>query len=157
MELWVPSVGAKSDKKTPGNKPEEMKFQASVPKNIQFRFPKPFQNRQFFLHETLQCRDGAAPNAAASATEHSKETTSLQPDAVVIYSTMHAFLDQITLHHPQAEEMLMPALNDDTCLTPSIYLHVQEVFSNIFFPHPNGLKDRSVQEMRDTKQYIRNW
>ena len=53
--------------------------------------------------------------------------------------------------------MLMAALQDETCLTPSIHLHVEEVFSPIFFHYPNGLKDRSVWEPRDTSQYIRQW
>jgi hypothetical protein len=52
-------------------------------------------------------------------------------------------------------KLLVAALNDETCLTPSIYLHVQEIFSQIFFYYPNGLKDRSVWDPRDTSQYIR--
>ena len=51
----------------------------------------------------------------------------------------------------------MAALQDETRLTPSIHLRVEEVFSPIFFHYPNGLKDRSVWEPRDASQYIRQW
>jgi endonuclease/exonuclease/phosphatase family metal-dependent hydrolase len=107
-----------------------------------------------FLQES---QEGAAPTAAAAATEHSEETTSLPAEKQLIYSIVNAFLNKMTFHHPQAEELLVAALNDETCLTPSICFHVQEVFSQIFFYYPNGLKDRSVWEPRDTSQYIRQW
>ena len=70
---------------------------------------------------------------------------------------MNAFLNKITFHHPQVEELLVAALMDETCLTPAIHLRVKEVFSPVFFHYPNGLKDRSVWEPRDTSQYIRQW
>ena len=63
----------------------------------------------------------------------------------------------MTFHYPQAEEVLVTALNDEACLSQSICLHVQEVFIPIFFHYPNGLKDRSVWEPRDSSQYIRQW
>ncbi len=107
-----------------------------------------------FFQESLE---GAAATAATAATEHSEETTSLPAEKQLIYSIVNAFLNKMTFHHPQAEELLVAALNDETCLTPSIYLHVQEVFSQIFFYYPNGLKDRSVWEPRETSQYIGQW
>jgi hypothetical protein len=77
-------------------------------------------------------------------TEHSEETTNLPAEKQLIYSIVNAFLNNITFHHPQAEDLLVAALKDETCLTPSIHLRIEEVFSPIFFDHPNGLKDRSV-------------
>ena len=53
--------------------------------------------------------------------------------------------------------MLVAALKDETCLTPSIHLRVEEVFSPIFFHYPYGLNDQSVWEPRDTSQYILQW
>ena len=38
-----------------------------------------------------------------------------------------------------------------------VHWRVEEVFSRIFFHYPNGLKDRSVWEPRDTNKYIRQW
>ena len=79
-----------------------------------------------FLQES---QEGAAPTAAAAATEHSEETTSLPAKKQLIYSIVNAFLNKMTFHHLQVEELLVGALNDETCLTPSICFHVQEVFS----------------------------
>ena len=107
-------------------------------------------------HERLhESQEGAAATAATASTEHSEENTSLPVEKQMIYSIVNEFLNKMTFHHPQAEELLVEALNDEACLKPSIYLHVQEVFSQIFFYYPNGLKDRSVWEQRDTGQYIR--
>ena len=100
---------------------------------------------------------GAATTAAAAATEHSEETTSLPTEKQLCYSIVNAFFNNMTFHYAQAEELLVAALNDETCLIPSIFLHVQEVFSQIFFHYPHGLKDRSVWEARDASQYIRQW
>ena len=102
-------------------------------------------------------QEEAAAAAAAAATEHSEETANLPAEKELIYSIVNAFLNNITFDYPQAEELLVAALKDKTCLTPSIHLHVEEVFSPIFFHYPNGLKDRSVWEPRDTSQYIRQW
>lgn len=66
-----------------------------------------------FLQES---QEGAAPTAAAAATEHSEETTSLPAEKQLIYSIVNAFLNKMTFHHPQAEELLVAALNDETCL-----------------------------------------
>ena len=105
----------------------------------------------------LQKAEQAAqiPDDASVATEDSEETTNLPAEKQLIYSIVNAFLDKITFHHPQAEELLMVALQDEMCLTPSIHLHVEEVFSPIFFHYPNGLRDRSVWEPRDSRQHIR--
>ena len=64
----------------------------------------------------------------------------LPAEKQLIYSIVNAFLNNITFHHPQAEELLVAALKDETCLTPSIHLHVEEVFSPIFFHYPKWLK-----------------
>ena len=108
-----------------------------------------------FLQESQE--DATAAAAAAAATEHSEETSNLPAEKQLIYSIVNAFLNKITFHHPQAEELLVAALQDETCLAPSIHLRVKEVFAPIFFHYPNGLKDRSVWEPRDTNKYIRQW
>jgi hypothetical protein len=95
--------------------------------------------------------------AAAAATEHSEETTSLPNQYHLCYAIVNAFFNNITFHHSQAEELLAAALKDETCLPLDIYLHVSEVFSQIFFNYPHGLKDRSVWESRDASQYSRQW
>ena len=100
---------------------------------------------------------GAAANTAAAATEHSEQTTTLPDEKQLIYSIVNAFLNKMTSHYPQAEELLVAALNDDMCLTLPVQLHVQEVFSAIFFHYPNGLQNRSVWEPRDTSRYIDQW
>jgi hypothetical protein len=101
--------------------------------------------------------EDAAAAAAAAATEHSEETTNLPSEKRLIYSIVNAFLNKITFHHPQAEELLVAALNDETCLPHSMHTRVEEVFTPIFIHYPKGLKDRSVWEPRDTNQYIRQW
>jgi hypothetical protein len=102
-------------------------------------------------------QEEAAATAAAAATEHSEETTSLPTEKQLSYSIVNAFLNNMTFHNSHAEELLMAAVNDETCLTPLIMQNVQQVFSQIFFHYPHGLKDRSVWVARDAKQYIRNW
>jgi hypothetical protein len=57
----------------------------------------------------------------------------------------------------QVEDFLMAALKDEECLTPSINVHVQQIFSQIFFYYPRGLKDQSEWQARDASKYIRNW
>ena len=104
-----------------------------------------------------ESQEEEAAAAAAVATEHSEETTNLPAEKALIYSIVYAFLNNITFHHPQAEELLVAALKDETCLTPSIHLRVEEVFSRIFLHYPNGLKDQSVWEPRPTSKYIRQW
>ena len=65
--------------------------------------------------------DGEEPAAAAAvATEHSDQTTSLPDEKQLIYSIVNAFLNNMTFHYPQAEEVLVTALNDEACLSQSI-------------------------------------
>ena len=46
---------------------------------------------------------------------------------------------------------------EETCLPRAIHLRIEEVFAPIFFHYPNGTKDRSVWQPRDTSIYIRQW
>jgi len=54
-----------------------------------------------FLQEA---QDEAATGAAAAATEHSEETTSLPAEKQMIYPIVNAFLNSITFHNSQAEK-----------------------------------------------------
>ena len=103
---------------------------------------------------------------AAAATEHSEEATGPQTefatqerpaDQNMVYAIVNEFLGQITLNNPEAEQLLLTALEGESCLTPSMQQRIEEVFSPIFFNYPNGLKDRSVWEPRDAGKYIRQW
>jgi len=105
-----------------------------------------------------------AAAAAAAATEHSEDASTpelasqeLPADKKMTYSIVNEFLGKITFNNPVAEDMLIAALTDESCLTPSMHLRVEEVFSRIFFHYPKGLKDRSVWETQDTSEYIRQW
>ena len=100
----------------------------------------------------------------AAATEHRPDPSTPQlasqeppADRGMIYAIVNEFLGKITFNNPVAEDMLIAALTDESCLTPSMHLRVEEVFSRIFFHYPNGLKDRSVWETQDTSEYIRQW
>ena len=73
------------------------------------------------------------------------------------YSIVNEFLGKITFNNPVAEELLVAALKDESCLTPSMHWRVEEVFSPIFFHYPKGSKDRSVWEPHDTSEYICQW
>ena len=53
--------------------------------------------------------------------------------------------------HPMLQVRLFLLMDD------LVHWRVEEVFSPIFFHYPNGLKDRSVWEPRDTNKYIRQW
>ena len=81
----------------------------------------------------------------------------LPADKKMIYSIGNEFLGKVAFDNPEAEGLLVAALNDESCLTPSMHSRVQEVFCPIFFHYPNGLKDRSVWEPRDTSKYICQW
>ena len=89
--------------------------------------------------------------AAAAATEHSQDASTpelasqaLPADKTMIYSIVNEFLGKITFSNPEAEELLVAPLNDESCLTPSMHWRLEDVFSPIFFHCPNGLQDRSV-------------
>ena len=99
----------------------------------------------------------AATGAVVTATGHSVETTDLPAEMQIIYDIVNAFFNNITFRHPQAENILVAALKDETCLPRSILLRIEEVFSPIFFHYPNGTQDRSVWKPRDTSKYIRQW
>ena len=79
----------------------------------------------------------------------------------MIYSIVNAFLNNVTFRNLETQEqldkLLVVALNDNRCLTPSIHRHVEEVFSPIFLEYPNGKKDRSASKPRDAKKYIEQW
>ena len=75
----------------------------------------------------------------------------------MVYSIVNEFLGQMTFNNPEAEELLVKALEDESCLTPWMLHRFEEVFSPIFFHYPNGLKDRSVLQPRDTSKYICQW
>jgi hypothetical protein len=108
--------------------------------------------------------DETAAVPPAAATEHRQDPSTpqlasqeLPADRGMIYSIVNEFLGKITFNSPEAEELLVAALKDESCLPPSMHLLLQEVFSPIFFHYPNGLKDRSVWEPRDTSKYIGEW
>jgi hypothetical protein len=112
-------------------------------------------------------QEEAAAAAATAATferiyqlalqEDSEESTNLPSEKQLIYSIVNGFLNSITFHHAQAEELILAALKDESCLSPATQERVEEIFSPIFFEYTNGLKDRTVWSPRDTSQYIRQW
>ena len=63
----------------------------------------------------------------------------------------------MTCNKPEAEQLLLTALEDESCLTLSMQQRIEQVFSPIFSHYTNGLQDRSVWEPRDTGEYIRRW
>ena len=100
----------------------------------------------------------------AAATEHRQDLSTpqlasqdLPTDKGMIYSIVNELLGKITFNSPEAEELLVVALQDESCLPPSMQVLLEEVFSPIFFYYPNGLNDRSVWEPRDTGKYIGEW
>ena len=100
----------------------------------------------------------------AAATEHRQDASTpqlafqeLPADKEMIYSIVNEILGKSTFNNPEAEEVLVATLQDEACLPRSMQLLLDEVFSPIFFHYPNGLKDRSVWEPRDTSKYIGEW
>ena len=92
-----------------------------------------------------------AAAAAAAATEHGQYASTpelasreLQAQKDMIYSIVNGFLGNMTFNNPEAEELLLAALEDEPRMPHDMYQCVQEAFSPIFFHYPNGLKDRSV-------------
>ena len=75
----------------------------------------------------------------------------------MIYSIVNEFLGKVTFNNPEAEALLVAALVDESSLSLQMYARLEEVFSPIFFHYPNGLKDRSVWQPKDTSRYIRQW
>ena len=104
----------------------------------------------------------AAPTAAATQLSADGSTPQLASqevpaDKMMIYSIVNEFLGKITFNNSAAEEMLIAALMHKTCLSPSVHLRVETVFSRIFFYYANGVNDRSGWQPRDTSKYIRQW
>ena len=107
----------------------------------------------------------SAPDEETSAaTEHSQDPSTpqlasqeLPADRGMIYAIVNEFLGKMTLNSPEAEDMLIAALKDESYLPHSMHLLFVEVFSPIFFYYPNGLDDRSVWKPRNTSQYIDEW
>ena len=96
-------------------------------------------------------------NAAAAATEHREEASRLPAEKQLIFSVVDAFLHKMTFYDEQVEALLVDTLNGEARLTEGILLNFQEIFNDIFFYYPNGLKDRSVWEARDTSRFIAHW
>ena len=59
---------------------------------------------------------------------------------------------QITFNNSEAEQLLLTALESESCLPLWMQRRIEEVFSPIFFYYPNGVKDRSVWKPRDTSE-----
>ena len=98
---------------------------------------------------------GTSEEATGPQTEFA--TQDLSTDKKMVYSIVNEFLGQMTLNNPEAERLLLTALQDESCLSPSMHQRIEGMFSPIFFHYPNGLRDRSVWEPRDTSLYIRQW
>jgi len=92
--------------------------------------------------------DGSTPELASQE---------VPADKMMIYSIVNEFLGMITFSNSVAEEMLIAALMDESCLSPSVHLRVEKVFSRIFFYYANGVNDRSGWQPQDTSKYIRQW
>ena len=75
----------------------------------------------------------------------------------MIYSIVNAFCNNLTFEFPQAENILLATLKKNRGLAASMHQRIEKVFEPIFFEYPNGIKDRSVCEPRDTRTYIRQW
>ena len=120
---------------------------------------KPEDFHQEYDEETVALLVAGTEHREDASTRElaSQELSELPADKMMIYSIVNEFLGKITFNNPKAEEMLVAAMNDESCLTPELHCRVQEMFCPIFFHYPNGLKDRSVWEPRDTSKYIRQW
>ena len=75
----------------------------------------------------------------AAATEHRQDpstpqlaTQEIPADREMIYSIINEFLGKMTFNNPEAEEMLVAALTDDSCLPPSMHLVSVDVCSPAF-------------------------
>ena len=91
---------------------------------------------------TEHSQDPSEINASfplAAATEHSQDASTpqlafqeLPADKEMIYSIVNEFLGKITFNNPEAEELLVATLKDESCLPRSMQLLLDEVFSPIF-------------------------
>ena len=112
----------------------------------------------------IDSMEETAVAAAGSAADDSEEDSTpewasqeLSPEKKMVYSIVNEFLGNITFNNPEAEALLEAALVDESCLTASMHVRLQEVFSPIFFYYPKGVKDRSVWLPRDTSNYMCEW
>ena len=98
--------------------------------------------------------------ASGSATEQTLPEEKRQPlpaDKMLAYSIVNEFLGKKTFNNPEAEHMLLAALEDESPWIAQKQHRIAEVFEPIFFHYPHGLQDRSVWEPRDTGKYISKW
>ena len=75
----------------------------------------------------------------------------------MIYAVVNEFLGKVTFNSPEAEALLVAALVDESRRSPQMHQRLEEVFSPIFFHFPHGSKGRSIRQLNDTSQYIRQW
>ena len=61
----------------------------------------------------------------------------LPRDKQMFYSVVNEFLCQMTLNNPEAEQQLLTALQDESCLNPYMQQRLAEVFGPIFFYYPH--------------------
>ena len=104
--------------------------------------------------------DEARMPASGSATEQTLPEEKRQPlpaDKMLAYSIVNEFLGKITFNNPEAEHMLLAALEDESPWIARKQHRIAEVFEPISFHYPHGLQDRSVWEPRDTGKYISKW
>ena len=106
---------------------------------------------------TEHSQDDSAPEMVGQECTSDMASQETPDDMKMIYSIVNEFLGNMTFYNPEAEALLQAALTDESSLPASIQERLNEVFSPIFFYFPNGLKDRSVWEARNTTQYITEW
>ena len=68
----------------------------------------------------------------------------LPEDKQLAYSIVNETSGKITFDNPQAEDMLLAALEDASSWIPQMLHRIKQMFEPIFFHYPHGLKDRSV-------------
>ena len=98
-----------------------------------------------------------ATGSATQQTMPEKEKEPLPADKMLAYSIVNEFLGKITFDNPEAEHMLLEALDDESPWIAQVQHRIAEVFEPIFFYYPHGLKNRSVWEPCDTGKYISKW
>ena len=75
----------------------------------------------------------------------------------LVYAIANAFLDDLALDHPAMESIMKEAIRDEEQWPADVLKNVEEVFRPIFFFFPNGTKDQTAWQHRDTPEYIRAW
>ena len=140
----IPRVGSLGSGAWPRSKAEEPQ-QAAEPQTAQ---------------TTTSSIEEVTEPASGSATEQTLPEEERQPlpaDKTLAYSIVNELLGKITFDNPEAEHMLLAALEDESPWIPQMQHRIAEVFEPIFFHYPHGLQDRSVWEPRDTGKYISKW